>query len=394
MANSDIGSALIVSYDARIDKLERAWRRATDGSERTFRNLDRRSKSSAQQLEQNMARAGEAMRRSLTGVDRLLLGGLATGGVVAFGNSVRGMVSDVAALSDQAKRAGTDLKSFQEWKFVAEQNRIPIDAMTDSLKELSIRADEFAVTGKGSAADAFARLGMTPEEVQTKLADPSALLLELIDRTRQLGNTAAGVRTFDELFGGTGGERLVALLSKSQGELRGTIQQAHDLNRVLSDDLVASAVDLDAKFNIVAGTVGTALKTAIVEAATALGDFIERFAAFDAQTTRGLNNRMREIGMKRVELESQIIRQQGMLDRGETGWFGVNGPAIAASIETAKADMAGLLDQEKEILAILNEREPIVLTPPTATTPPAAPPSSGSSGGRSGAARPAIPMPS
>src|SRR5690606_26365861 len=138
------------------------------------------------------------------------------------------MAKGIAEIGDEARKAGLSTRAFQEWRYVAEQARIPIDAITDAFKELAIRADEFAHTGKGSAAEAFARLGMTRQEVQEKLRNPSALMLELIERTKALRNTAAGVRIFDELFGGTGGERMVKLLQEGEGAIRDQIRAAND----------------------------------------------------------------------------------------------------------------------------------------------------------------------
>ena len=89
-----------------------------------------------------------------------------------------------------AKRAGVDVKSFQELSHVADQNRISVDALTDGMKELNLRADEFIVTGKGSAAEAFARLGFNASELKKKLADPSALLVEIIARLEKLDKAA------------------------------------------------------------------------------------------------------------------------------------------------------------------------------------------------------------
>ena len=364
---SDIGSLLAVDISARIGKLEREMKRATATTTREFGRIEKRSQQASARLESHMAKAGAAVRQSLSGLDKVFLGGLAAGGIAGITTAMQRLVRTTAEIGDEARRAGVGVEAFQEWKHVAEQARIPTDAMVDALKELNIRADEFATTGKGSAAEAFARLGLSPAEVNDRIKDPSAFMLELIERTRQLGDTAAGVRVFDELFGGTGGERLVALLSKSQDEIRGTIKQAHDLGLVIDEDLIVKAGELDRKFNAVATTVGTALKTAVVEAAAALGDFIERFQAFDAQSSAGLNQRLREIGMRKLALDNQIVVMQGKLDRGED-LFGINRGSLTSSIERNRKEITALVKQEAEILAILDSRKPA-----TSPTTPAAP---------------------
>src|SRR5690606_5005138 len=99
-----------------------------------------------------------------------------------------------------AKRAGVEVEAFQQWGYVARQNRIDIGALTDGFKELNLRADEFVVTGKGSAAEAFQRLGYTANDLKQKLQDPSNLMLEIIGRLEGL-DKAAQIRIADELFG-------------------------------------------------------------------------------------------------------------------------------------------------------------------------------------------------
>ena len=186
--------------------------------------------------------------------------------------------------------AGLSAKAFQEWKYVAEQARIPVDAITDALKELSLRADEFATTGQGSAAEAFQRLGLTPQQVKEKLKDPSELLLLLIERTRRLGDTAAGIRIFDELLGGSGGERMVSLIEQGEVGIRNQIKAANDFGRVMSDEMIAKAVELDRQFNAVATTVGTTLKQAIVSAASAMSQFIQLLVAVEQKSQSGIEN--------------------------------------------------------------------------------------------------------
>jgi hypothetical protein len=369
---------LAVSIEARINKLEKEMKKAAAITGRNFDAMEKRSKRAAGDIENHFAGIGTRIGGIGKNIAAGFVGGLVAGGLMGvvgrFGDVARG----IAEIGDEAKRAGIGVEAFQEWKHVAEQARIPTDAMVDALKELNIRADEFAVTGKGSAAQAFARLGLTPTEVQQRLKDPSAFMLELIERTRLLGDTAAGVRVFDELFGGTGGERLVALLSQSQDELRGTIKQARDLGLVLSEELVNDAAELDQKFNLVANTVGTALKSAIVEAASALGSFMEQFQAFEQQSTAGLNQRLREIGLKKLALDNQIVVMQGKLARGED-LFGINRGALESGIAEARKGIAAYIDQEKEILALLESRRPAPAK--TDATPTAPEPTAGGQGG-------------
>ena len=156
--------------------------------------------------------------------------------------------------------AGLSTRAFQELGYVAKANRIEVDALTDGMKELSLRADEYLATGQGSAAESFKRLGYSAEDLKKKLADPSALFTEIIGKLGQL-DKAAQIRIADELFGGQGGEKFVQLIAQGEEGIRDTIAEAHRLGAVMDDEVIEAAAELDRKFAAVATTVGTALSS-------------------------------------------------------------------------------------------------------------------------------------
>ncbi|MBX8827928.1 tail tape measure protein, partial [Ochrobactrum sp. SFR4] len=95
-------------------------------------------------------------------------------------------------------------------------------------------------------------------------------MLEIIDRTRRLKDTAAGIRIFDEIMGGQGGEQFVSLIEQGRDKLTETIKEGEELGHVLSDDVVQAAADVDKAFVDITNTVSTSLKAAIVSAALQL----------------------------------------------------------------------------------------------------------------------------
>lgn len=254
----------------------------TSAFDRAMRHLDGEAANSSRRIEREFGRAGNSIASMGAGIAKRFLAPLSVAGLVA---SLKQAADGIAQIGEDARRANLSTKVFQEWKHVAEQARIPVDAMADAFRELNIRADEFARTGKGSAAEAFSRLGMSREEVQQRLRNPSAFMQELIERTKALRNTAAGVRIFDELFGGTGGEKFVALLHQGEGAIRDQIKAAHDLGLVIEDELIQRAEEIDKKFRLISTTVSTNLKSAIIEAADALSTFIDRFSTIEKRQT-------------------------------------------------------------------------------------------------------------
>lgn len=259
-----------VAFDADLRAYEASLRKGEKSTDRFERNANKATAG----VGNAFIKMGGLAKAGLAG----LAAGIFAGGVTGIVSKLGDVAKGIAEIGDQAKRAGVSLKSFQEWKFVAEQNRIGIDQMTDGLKELNLRADEFISSGgkSGSAAEAFQRLGYTSQDLAKKLKDPSALLLEIIDRLGKF-DKAAQIRISDEVFGGSAGERFVELLAQGKDGIRDTIQRAHDLGAVMDDEVIERAAELDRKFNAITTTVGTGLKTAIVEAAGALQDFIDTF---------------------------------------------------------------------------------------------------------------------
>lgn len=305
-------------------------------------------------------------------------------GLTTFVQAAKSAADAVANIGDEARRAGLSAKVFQEWKYVAEQARIPVDAITDGLKELQLRADEFAVTGKGSAAEAFERLGLTPQEVKERLKNPSELLLLLIERTRQLKDTAAGIRVFDELFGGTGGERMVALIEQGEAGIRSQIAAANDFGNVLSDDIILKAQEIDRQFNTISTTVGNSLKAAIVSVVSSMSEFIDKFNAIEDQKNSTIDNRVAQLGMERLDVENKILAAKER--QAELSRAGMSNPLSQgvdkSDLDAYQRQLAGIAAEEERLV---KERGKRIQSGPTGAgatwTPPAyapPPPSGGS----------------
>jgi len=282
---------LVVRLEARLNDFEKNMKRAENTGTRTYQGLRRNSRSATRQMEQDMARSANSIKQSVASVTGSVgslgkslaggfLGGLAVGGMAEIVSSSRQVVQGIAQIGNEAKRAGLSAQAFQEWKYVAEANRISVDALVDGFKELSLRADEFITTGVGPAAEAFGRLGFRAEDLKKKLTDPSALMLEIMQRLEGM-DRAAQIRIADEIFGGTGGERFVEMLGQGENALRDTISRAHETGAVLDDELIAKAEDIDRRFRELQTTAGNFFKRIVVGAADAAVQMTDLRAALD-----------------------------------------------------------------------------------------------------------------
>lgn len=264
--------------------------------------VNRDSKTLAANLRNGLASAANVVSSAALGMGAALAGIGFAGVAVA----VRDATAQIASLGDEAKRAGLSLTAFQEWKFVAEQNRIGLDAMVDGFKELNLRADEFIVTGGGSAADAFQRLGYSAEDLKEKLQNPSELMLEIIDRLGRL-DKAAQIRIFDELLGGSGGEQFVQLIDQGTAGIRTTIDRAHELGRVLDDDVIKNASEIDKKFQEIAATINNGVKAAVVGVVVSLDQMLNRLGKVGQQKDDTIRARL-------DETDRELKQLQGLAD--------------------------------------------------------------------------------
>ena len=273
------------------------------------------TKNTAKSAQREFSDLSAGLNRSMS----MVKGALAGMGIVLSIQGARQMVSDIGNIETSAKRAGMTIKSFQQMKYVAETNRIEVDAMADAFRELNLRASEYAQTGKGSGAGAFAQLGMSPEEVKQRLKDPADFMLEIIDRTRRLKDTAAGIRIFDEIMGGQGGEQFVSLIEQGRDKLTETIKEGEELGRILSDDVVKAAADVDKAFADITNTVSTSLKAAIVSAALQLRYFLDLFNTVENRSldtlTKQREEKQRALDMKTGDYRGAFLPPKEQIEK-------------------------------------------------------------------------------
>jgi len=295
MAGEGDAERLVVLLEARIRDFEKNMAKASGTADKSYSRMRKGSRSATRNMERDMTRSTSRINQALASTStkigtlgKAFFGGLVAGGVAGLVSQIGNVASAVAEVGDEARRAGVDVEAFQELKYVAEQNRIGVDSLTDGIKELNLRADEFIITGKGAGAEAFQRLGYDAEGLKEKLEDPSALFTEIIGKLGQL-DKAAQIRIADEIFGGTGGEKFVQLIEQGADGIRNTIDEARELGIVMDREMVDKAAAVDREFNKVATTIGTAVKGAIVDAASALGDFLNLFDETSRMTSENLS---------------------------------------------------------------------------------------------------------
>ncbi|MDX6806435.1 hypothetical protein [Terrihabitans rhizophilus] len=267
---------LVVDVEARITQLEKGMVKASRVANDNWGKIEGRTKRAGAQMQRDTAQASAGVISNLRGIGAAFAGGFVGGAAFSalqqLPRVVRDVTSELANLKAEAARAGIDVEDFQAIGIAASESKVSLDALTDGLKEMNLRADEFVLTGAGSGAEAFQRIGYRADELKTKLRDPSALFLEIIGRLQQL-DRAAQIRISDEIFGGTGGEQFVQMLQRGEVGIRSSMQAARDAGQVLDREMINKAAEIDRKFQDISRTIGTTMKGAIVDSITALSWF-------------------------------------------------------------------------------------------------------------------------
>ncbi|RCW85442.1 phage tail tape measure protein [Phyllobacterium bourgognense] len=252
---------LVIALEARIRDYEKNMERAMRSGGKSYDAMEARAKQSAQRMEKSMADAGSGINKRLESLFKpFMAGGIATAAIAATATAVTQIAGSIAEVDREARKAGVSSQIWQQWSYVAKATGATIDGVTDALKELNIRGDEFAKTGKGSAEDAFKRLGYSAADVGERLRDPNRFLDEIIRKLQQL-DSAGQTRVLDELFGGTGAEQLAKFLGLSVAE----IQKLRNEAATFSNEQIEAAKKIDAEFETLWQNVRVYAKKAAIE---------------------------------------------------------------------------------------------------------------------------------
>ncbi|TIX89289.1 phage tail tape measure protein [Rhizobium sp. P44RR-XXIV] len=301
---------LVVSLEARLTKYERDMARARNATNDNFKRMEGRARQSAENMEKTMGKASASIGEKLEGMFApITKGGVAVAAVGGLAMAFKEIADSVAEADRESRKAGVSSKVWQQWSYVATATGMSIDGVTDALKELNIRGDEFARTGKGSGQEWFERLGYSAEEVGRKLKEPNAFLDELIGKIQQL-DRAGQTRALDELFGGTGAEQLAKVLGMSVSE----IQKMRNEAATFTDEQIEAAKKIDREFSTMWRNFMVYAKQAAIEGVNVASSVIGFI-----NDPGGLISASRAAGQRKIDAynspEQQLARLQAQRDR-------------------------------------------------------------------------------
>ncbi len=259
---SDDEQRLLVSFEARLTKFERDLERAKSKSSTNFRAMQKSAEDAGAGIEGAMGKAGDALTGKLmTAFKPLMAGGIISTAVVGAATAIKEVADSIAEVGREADKARMSPQNWQRWSYAAKAAGANVDGVTDALKELQIRSDEFARTGQGGGAEWFKNLGYSQADVETKSKDPTTFIDELLGKIQQLDN-ASQARAMDELFGGQGAEEMSKFLGMSVDKLKELRSQA----ATFTDEEIKAAKEIDAAWETMWTNVRTYAKKATIDA--------------------------------------------------------------------------------------------------------------------------------
>lgn len=218
-------------------------------------------------LARGLSRVGEAggnvVRRMGEARDSVLRLGAAVGITGAgLGALFHNFVDSTTETDQWAKRLGVTTQYLQGLEYATKRYGISQDALIDGMKEASLRADEYALTGKGGGAEAFQRIGISQKEAKRLKSDTQALFDTILRQMRKVKDVGKRQRLADEIFGGQGGEQFTEFLSASAGDIDKLVKEAKTLGIVMDNSAIKGARTFSQTMQRLGGTL-TGLRNVI-----------------------------------------------------------------------------------------------------------------------------------
>lgn len=183
--------------------------------------------------------------------------------------------ADMDELITQSMISGVSIEALQKWEYAAEFVDVPLSTMTGSLTKLTKTMAD-ARDGTGTAAEAFAQLGIAVTDSNGNLRDSEDVFGEVIDRLGNISNETERDALAMELLGKSAQELNPLILAGSDA-LREYGEEAEDLGYVLSIDQVEALAAVDDAYQRYMLTVEAAKKQLAADFAPASQAAMETF---------------------------------------------------------------------------------------------------------------------
>lgn len=236
-------------------QVERQFERGEidDGQYRAFKREIVQTESKMETFNRQLKQTNRQARRAKLGLDKLKKAGrmLATGFAAAsaaiasagyvIGREINKTMEYADEVDKLSQKMGLAAETTQEWTFVAEQNGTNIESLTRALGRFQKNVGD-ADDGLTTATRSFKQLGVEIKDSTGQLKDMDDIFPETIRKLSEMEDETKRNQIAMNLFG-RGGKELIPILNNTSGEIEDLIEQANDLDLVMSDEEIDSWVD-------------------------------------------------------------------------------------------------------------------------------------------------------
>lgn len=234
----------------------------------------------------------------------------AAAGVIAFGAET---LKAARELDNLAKRAGIGVEEFQRMAFAAKSVGIEQDKLSDIFLDTNDKLGDFINTGAGPLADFFdtigKKVGIQIEDFKG-LSGPQALGL-YVDSLDKANVSQSEMTFFMEAIASDATALAPLLVNNAAGFKELGLQAG----KVLSQEQIDNAQELNKAFDSMASTIGNELKAAFINAATEAADF---FNLLEGSLAR---NKLDELREQAAEMGASLneLLDEGTMDERAQG---------------------------------------------------------------------------
>lgn len=201
--------------------------------------------------------------------------GFALGVGAAFGALVKNSIDFQDEISKAAQKTGVAVADLSKLNYAADLSGVAFESLVGSLGKFNKNLAEAASTGKGSAADALADLGITTQDTAGKLKSTNDLFLEVADRLSGLQDGATKTSIAMDLFGKSGAD-LIPLLNSGKEGLADMADEAQKLGQVLDADAAKKAEEFNDNLTRLQKTFTGVANAVAMEALPELAEFSDK----------------------------------------------------------------------------------------------------------------------
>lgn len=318
----------------------------------------------------NTTRFNRGIGAAQSAVKKLLAGAAVGGGTLAIAlRKAQQAVSELDKIGKDARAGGLDPETYQEYAFAADLAGLSVSELNKGLRTFAKNSND-AVLGSGLMKTSLERLN--PELLENiKNSKSQEERLRLVsDAVKNATSEIEKQAIAQAAFGGKG-TAFINFLDQGAAGFDRLSAKAAEMGIIIQNDVVRNAEDMNDKLSTASRIIDANLNKAFVNLApilvsaaelvadisTEIFNLIDSMRSLENQTTKSLDNSFADTGLKRIEIENEILRLKDE-QRGITGVLAqAERRLIDGKINGLKDELAELDKQEAKVIDILKTRE-------------------------------------